>query len=317
MSSVPPFSVLLPVYAGDQPEFIRQAFGSVATTQTLPPDEIVIVQDGPVSAEISACLQDICATTTVPTKLVALAEQRGLGLALDAGLRECAYDIIARMDADDIAMPQRFARQLPIMQTADIVGAGLIEFSSNTDEVVGRRTPPVGHDAIADYARAHDPFNHPTVVYRRAAVVAAGGYGDLPLMEDYWLFARMLANGARAENLAEPLVYYRTSRSAYQRRGGWQLLRSELRLQRQFRDEGFTTAFQHLRNTLIRGGYRLLPWRVRHFVYGSAVAWYRALTESRSHAVEPLPTEASVAPEPGLPHSPTRRFRKSPTQVMR
>ena len=79
------------------------------------------------------------------------------------------------------------------MLEADIVGAGLLEFAGSTDNVVGRRTPPQGAQEIASYARVHDPFNHPTVVYRRSAVIAAGGYGDLPLMEDYWLFARCCA----------------------------------------------------------------------------------------------------------------------------
>jgi hypothetical protein len=105
----------------------------------------------------------------------------------------------------------------------------------------------------------HDPFNHPTVVYRRDAVLAAGGYGDLPLMEDYALFARMLQGGARAVNVAEPLVYYRVGAKAFKRRGGTGLLRSELRLQRDFLRRGFITPAEYLRNVAVRGGYRADP----------------------------------------------------------
>ncbi|MGH3265632.1 MAG: glycosyltransferase [Trebonia sp.] len=302
MRPVPPFSVLLPVYAGDRPEFIRRAFASVAEEQSLRPDEVVIVRDGQVPAEIAACVSELRATSTVATTIVRLPERRGLGPALDAGLRACSHDVIARMDADDIALPQRFERQLPLMRTADIVGAGLLELSSGTGEIVGRRTPPVGHDTILRYARAHDPFNHPTVVYRRSAVLAAGGYGDLPLMEDYWLFARMLAAGARAANIAEPLVYYRVGKSSYQRRGGWQLMRSEIRLQRQFRDEGFTTTFEHLRNTVVRGGYRLLPWRLRQVTYRGAVALYRAFTDTPAEQLAlAAPRALPAATPPALP----------------
>src|SRR6266567_4355317 len=100
---------------------------------------------------------------------------------------------------------------------------------------------PTDPARIRRYARMHDPFNHPTVVYRREAVLAAGGYGDLPLMEDYALFARMLQNGARAVNVAEPLVFYRVGARAFKRRGGTELLRSELRLQREFRRLHFTS----------------------------------------------------------------------------
>jgi hypothetical protein len=120
----------------------------------------------------------------------------------------------------------------------------------------------------------HDPFNHPTVVYRRDAVLAAGGYGDLPLMEDYALFARMLQGGARAVNVAEPLVYYRVGAKAFKRRGGTGLLRSELRLQRDFLRRGFITPAEYLRNVAVRGGYRLIPWWLRRAVYRPLVAVY-------------------------------------------
>ena len=166
-----------------------------------------------------------------------------------------------------MSMPHRFEVELPLMANADIVGSGLLEFVTDTDETVGQRVPPTDPAQIQRYARMHDPFNHPTVIYRQAAVLAAGGYGDLPLMEDYALFARMLMGGARAVNVPEPLVFYRVGEAAFKRRGGRELLRSELRLQREFRRMGFTSRPQYLRNVLIRGGYRLVPWWCRRAVY--------------------------------------------------
>jgi hypothetical protein len=179
---------------------------------------------------------------------------------------------VARMDADDVSMPWRFLVQLPLIETADIVGSGLLEFADDIDQIVGRRVPPTEPEVIKAYARLHDPFNHPTVVYRRQAVQAAGGYGPLPMMEDYWLFARMLADGAEPVNVAEPLVYYRVSSGAYRRRGGRDLLRAELRLQRGMRDAGITTRAQYARNVAIRGGYRLVPWQLRRTLYTTMVA---------------------------------------------
>jgi len=262
-----PFTLLLSVWDGDQPEHLLQAFCSAVDEQRLRPAQVVIVRDGPVRDELAACLADLHKTSPVPVALVPLESNRGLGPALDAGMAASQFDVIARMDADDVAMPHRFEVQLPLIAGADIVGSGLLEFSGDTDEIVGQRVPPTGAEKIARYARMHDPFNHPTVVYRRRAVEAAGGYGDLKLMEDYALFARMLQNGARAVNVAEPLVYYRVGETAFKRRGGAQLLRSELRLQREFRKNGFTTPGQYLRNVLVRGGYRLIPWWVRRAVY--------------------------------------------------
>ena len=181
---------------------------------------------------------------------------------------------------DDVAMPYRFEVELPLMADADIVGSGLLEFTGDTDAIVGQRVPPTDPAHIRRYARMHDPFNHPTVVYRRHAVQAAGGYGDLPLMEDYALFARMLGNGARAANVAEPLVFYRVGATAFKRRGGIALLRSELRLQREFRRAGFITAGEYLRNVAVRGGYRLVPWWCRRAVYKPVVTRYAGRLEA-------------------------------------
>jgi glycosyltransferase involved in cell wall biosynthesis len=206
--------------------------------------------------------------------LVPLERNVGLGPALDSGLAASRHDVIARMDADDVAMPHRFEVEIPLIADADIVGAGLLEFVGDIDHVVGQRVPPTDPEQIRSYARMHDPFNHPTVVYRRTAVLAAGGYGDLPLMEDYALFARMLQNGARPVNVAEPLVYYRVGATSFKRRGGTDLLRSELRLQREFRRQGFTSSPEYVRNVLVRGGYRMIPWRFRRAVYRPIVARY-------------------------------------------
>ncbi|HEY5361357.1 MAG TPA: glycosyltransferase [Streptosporangiaceae bacterium] len=269
-----PFALLLSVYDGDRPDFVRRAFRSAVDDQLVRPDQVVIVRDGPVREELATCLDDLRATSPVPVTFIPLERNGGLGPALDRGLAASWFDVIARMDADDVAMPHRFAVELPLMQDADIVGAGLLEFIKDTDDIVGRRVPPTDPDQIRRYARMHDPFNHPTVVYRRSAVLAAGGYGDLPLMEDYALFARMLDHGARAVNVAEPLVFYRVGADAFKRRGGTKLLSSELRLQREFRRQGFTTPAQYVRNVLVRGGYRLIPWWCRRAMYRPIVRRY-------------------------------------------
>jgi glycosyltransferase involved in cell wall biosynthesis len=267
-----PFSLLLSVYEGDQPDYLRQAFRSAVHDQTLRPDEVVIVRDGPVRAEIAECLAELQAGSPVPVTLVPLERNLGLGPALDAGLAAAKFDVVARMDADDVAMAHRFEVELPLIADADIVGSGLLEFTGGTDDVVGQRVPPTGADRIRRYARIHDPFNHPTVVYRRAAVQAAGGYGDLPMLEDYALFARMLAAGARPVNVPEPLLYYRVGARAFKRRGGAGLLRSEIRLQLEFRRLGFTSPAEFARNVVMRGGYRLVPWWFRRALYRPIVA---------------------------------------------
>jgi glycosyltransferase involved in cell wall biosynthesis len=221
-----------------------------------------------VPAEVEAVLDELVRTSPVPVQLVELPENAGLAAALTAGLDACRNDVVARQDADDVSLPERFARQLPeIERGLDLVGSGLYEFADDESVVVGRRRPPVGEAEILRYARFHQPFNHPTVVFRRRAVRRAGGYSRVGLFEDYWLFARMLAAGARVGNLPDPLVKYRVGAGAYRRRGGLRQLVAEVHLQRLLRHLGFTDRRQFLRNVLVRGGYRLLPEALRRVSY--------------------------------------------------
>ncbi|MFI0450841.1 glycosyltransferase [Actinomadura sp. 6N118] len=300
-----PFALLMTVYGGDREEYVRAAFRSAVDAQELRPSQVVLVQDGPISAELAVCLKELVATSPVEVTFLSLEANRGLGPALDAGLQASRYDIVARMDADDVAMPQRFRLQVPLVQAgADLVGAGLLEFGADIHDVVGQRIPPSDPLDIARYSRLHDPFNHPTVVYRRSAVIAAGGYGDLPLMEDYWLFARMIANGAQVVNVAEPLVYYRVGDGAYERRGGRDLLRSEMRLQRAMLREGFISRPQYWRNVVVRGGYRLVPTPIRRPVYRLLVAPYGARRNKNRDKLEapaPLLEQPAYVPRHAAP----------------
>jgi glycosyltransferase involved in cell wall biosynthesis len=263
-----PFSLLLPVYGRDDPTYLDRSLRSAVDEQTRPPAEVVIVQDGPVGADLRAVIAVTRQRVDAPLTVVELQHNIGLGPALDAGLGACSYDIVARQDADDISLPHRFEVLVPLVETGDeLVGSALLEFGRDETDIVGRRTPPTEPDEIARYARFHDPFNHPSVVYRRSAVQAVGGYERLDLMEDYWLFARMIQHGARVRNIAEPLVLYRVGAGAYARRGGRALLRSEVELQRRMRSSGFTTRAQHARNLAVRGGYRLVPESARRLAY--------------------------------------------------
>jgi glycosyltransferase involved in cell wall biosynthesis len=268
-----PFTLLVSTYGRDDPEFLRQAVLSSTTAQTRPPDEVVLVQDGPVPELLAARIKQLVDELPMPVRHLELPANVGLGPALDAGLAASSHEIVARMDADDVSVPERFERQVAVIEAgADIVGSGLLEFGSSPADVVGRRTPPTDPEEIRRVIRFRDPFNHPTVVYRRDAVLAAGGYTDMALLEDYLLFTRMVEGGAVPANLAEPLVYYRVGSGAYARRGGLGLLRSELRLQRRFRELGITSRAEYLRNVAVRGGYRLVPEGVRKVAYRRLLA---------------------------------------------
>ena len=265
-----PFSLLLPVYRGDDPAHVERAFRSTVQEQLRPPAEVVIVQDGQITPGLASALERIESDSPVPVRRLRLTHNVGLAQALQCGLSACHYEVIARMDADDVSLPHRFAVQLPIIEAgADLVGSALVEFSDTegSPDTGTLRVPPLLPREIAEAARLRSPFNHPTVVYRRSAVLEAGGYRELPLLEDYWLFTRMIDAGATVANVADPLVQYRVDSGAYQRRGGLRLLRSEVGLQRRLHAEGFTTTGQMARNLIVRGGYRVIPVGVRRSLY--------------------------------------------------
>lgn len=271
--ATPPFSLLLPVYENDDPAQFTRAFSSSVQAQTLPPAEVVLVQDGPVPDALATAIDEAVAAAPVPVNHVRIEERGGLANALTTGLAACSHDIVARMDADDVSLSTRFERQIHRLEEGlDLVGTGMFEFADDTSAVIGRRTPPTGADTIARYARFHDPFNHPTVMYRRAAVDRAGGYEDIGLMEDYWLFARMIHTGARVDNLPDALVMYRVGAGAYSRRGGSQQFQAELSLQRSLRATGFTTRVQFVRNVVVRGLYRFVPVGIRTVLYRRLIA---------------------------------------------
>lgn len=259
------FSLLLPVYAGDDPSFLRLAFESSVDGQTLMPAEAVIVQDGPVPEALAAELGRIEERSPIPVAIVRLTENRGLTEALNAGLEACTHPVVARMDADDVSLPERFERQWELMQQGyDLVGTGMVEFESDPERPSARRIPPVGSQRIRDHARTHNPFNHPTMMYRVAALDRVGRYLPFGKMEDYWLGIRLIDSGARVQNLADPLLAYRVGSGAFVRRGGWNEARTEWRLQREMLRMGFVTRGQYLRNVVMKGAYRLMPaWMKR------------------------------------------------------
>lgn len=155
-------------------------------------------------------------------KVLSLVTNRGLGKALNEGLKYCSHELVARMDTDDIAMPERFEKQLAVFKKypdIDVVGAWINEFEDNVSNIKSVRKLPELPDDIRQFAKRRNPINHPVVMFRKSAVLAAGGYRHFPLFEDYYLWIRMLMNGAKFYNIQESLLYFRFSSEMFKRRG--------------------------------------------------------------------------------------------------
>ncbi len=271
------FTLLMAVYAQDDEAFVRSAYASATKDQELAPTQVVVVRDGPVCPELAAWLEEIAQDPMVT--VVPLERNGGLARALNIGLAHVTTEIVARADADDICQPQRFALQVPLIESGlDLVGSAIAEFTDDPAHPEVVRSLPAAQADIERQSRLVCPFHHPTVVFRKQAVLDAGGYPELAQMEDYLLWARMLMRGARVANVPKVLVHYRVGAGAFARRGGPVLARSEAELQRQFRAMGFTNRWQYLRNRLLRGPlYRHLPAGPRRIFYH---LWERLLRQA-------------------------------------
>jgi glycosyltransferase involved in cell wall biosynthesis len=252
----------MPVYWADRPDWVQAAFSSITESQELPPDQVVLVRDGPVGPALGELLHSLAELKEV--SLVALPRNGGLTRALNAGLAACRFDTVARQDADDVSTPERFGLTVPLVRSGefDLVGSAVREFDDSPDgEIVyGQvRSYPAQEEQIRRAAKRMNPIAHPTVVFRRSQVLSVGGYRDIFHMEDYDLWVRLLQAGARAINVPEPLVDYRVSTAGLRRRGGWKTLRAESAFQRSLLESGFINRPERLRNLIGRGALELAP----------------------------------------------------------
>ena len=262
------FSVLLSVYRKEQATYLQQSLDSIFT-QTLLPDEVVLVKDGPLTNALDEVVEEYCRKYPV-MKVVPLAVNQGLGRALNEGLKHCSYDLVARMDTDDVAKPERFEKQIAVFcahPELDVVGAWIDEFEGDIGNVISVRKLPEKHEDIPAFAKKRNPLNHPVVMFRRNAVLAAGEYQHFPLFEDYYLWVRMLMNGACFYNIPESLLYFRFSLDMFKRRGGWKYALDEYRFQRKLLNMDFITFFQFMRNISVRFISRIIPNHLRMILY--------------------------------------------------
>ena len=263
------FSVLISVYQREKPQYLEQALESLLE-QTLLPTEVVIVEDGPLTDELYAVIEAF-KTRFAATVSVVLPRNVGLGLALNHGLKECHYPIVARMDSDDICKPRRFEKQLEILRThkeIDVVGSWIDEFLGTKENIISTRKVPETHQEILHFARYRNPMNHPTVMFRKAVIEAVDSYHDFSLFEDYDLWVRMLQQGACFHNLQECLLWFRLNANAFRRRGGWHYIAAEIGFQKTLVRRQFLTPTQALGNIVTRLCVRLLPtfWRRKFYM---------------------------------------------------
>lgn len=267
------YSVLMSVYHKENAEYLRTAMDSI-WNQTIRTDDFVLVCDGPLNDELDAVIEAMRAAHPDTLHVVRLEKNGGLGNALNMGIKHCKHELVARMDSDDISRPDRCERQLKMFQEhPDIsVVSGIVEeFTTSTSEIEARRVPPETQNEIVQFAKKRNPFNHPCVMYKKSAVEAAGGYQDFYLLEDYYLWIRMLQKGITGYNLQEPLLWMRAGSDMYKRRAGWKYAMSQKALFKYMKDNGFIGGSQYMKSVAVRTASSLTPNWLREFMFKRAM----------------------------------------------
>lgn len=265
----PKFSVLMSLYLKEKPEYLNEALKSVIN-QTVKPNEIVIVYDGPITTELKSVVEQYVSNNPGLIKIIDNPENKGLGLALADGVPQCTYELIARMDTDDICRKDRFEKQLEEFvkdPRLDICGSHILEFEEKEENIVARRRVPLVDKDIKEYQKRRDGFNHVSVMFKKKSVLAAGNYQSCLLMEDTLLWANMFTNGAKGKNIDDYLVYVRIGKDMYERRGGFDYYKKYKAGRKKVYETGYISWVDYKMTLIVQFIVAAIPNRVRGFVF--------------------------------------------------
>ena len=263
------FSVLMSLYIKEKPEHLKECLDSILS-QTVKPNEIVIVLDGPITNELREMLDSYVNQEPSLYNIVPLEYNQGLGLALREGILHCKNELVARMDTDDICRKDRFELQLREFEqdpNLDVCGSHILEFEGSIDNIVAKRNVPLDNEAIRKYQRRRDGFNHMTVMYKKSSVLKAGNYQSCLLMEDTLLWANMFMSGAVGKNIDDYLVYARVGKDLFERRGGWSYYKKYKQGRKQVFKTGFISWWDYRHTLNIQFIVAIMPNKLRGFVF--------------------------------------------------
>ncbi|MGK0545750.1 glycosyltransferase [Halomonas cupida] len=262
-------SVLMTTYRGDNSSFLSDAIASVWCNQLDRPSQIVVVKDGLLSKDLDDVIlyweEKLCGVLTV----VSLPENIGLAKALNEGLRYCRYDLVARMDSDDVALPNRFQKQFWFMSKhSEIVAssAWVAEYSEDMSACHAVRKVPEAHCDIMKFCKTRSPMNHPAVIFRKNVVQDLGGYPSFRKSQDLALWSKLIVSGHKLANIPEVLLRMRTGDEFYTRRGMKHFFQ-ELRVIKYQKSIGLINSYELCISVSIRFVARVLPSFLRKLMY--------------------------------------------------
>lgn len=259
------YSVLMSVYCKEQPCFLARSIESVMQ-QTIPPSDFLIVCDGVLTKE----LYDVINNKKKKYRCIRVLYQNnnmGLGESLNNGLSHIENDIVMRMDSDDVCLPERAEIQLSYLDEFDLVGSWVSEFENDEINIIGIRAVPEKYDEIIKFSKLRNPFNHPSVMFKKEVVVLAGNYQQLLFFEDYYLWLRVLKKTKKVMNIQKVLVNMRSGYLMRSRRGGKEYRKSLIALRKYMLHQNIINWFEYVFYSLGQIAFSCLPIKIKDFLY--------------------------------------------------
>lgn len=264
------YSVLMTVYHQEDPVFFEWAIRSMLF-QTVRPDDFVIVCDGPLTPALDSVIDHYVRREPDMFQILRLKENCGSGAASRQGLQLCRNELVARMDADDLAASNRAELQLREFRTDPelaAVGGQMAEFVSDHNVVSAYRILPEEHEALRRCAGSRSPLNNITAMFRKSAALAVGNYSDVRAREDYELWIRMLSAGYRMKNVPQVLAFARVGNDMYGRRRGVQYFRLTMHTEKLLLRHGFISPVKYGMEAVLRfTASVLLPKRISYWMF--------------------------------------------------
>lgn len=261
------FSVLMSLYSKERPEYLGLALNGVFD-QTLLPSEMIIVADGVLTPSLYGVIEEYSYRLNI--KLIQLKENVGLGKALSEGLKHCSYNLIARVDSDDICYRNRFEKQIDFLLAnphISVVGSYLSEFNKVPRDCDRVKKVPLEPVEVIAYSKNRNPLNHPSVMYKKNDILQVGAYKHMPYFEDYYLWLRLIKMNYKIANIPEPLVYFRIGSDMIGRRHGIAYLSYEYKFFKCCWEENIIGFWQFIKLSVTRLPLRILPKKTLNRFY--------------------------------------------------
>ncbi|MFR3330332.1 MAG: glycosyltransferase [Odoribacter splanchnicus] len=214
------FSVLMSVYYKEQALYLKEALDSIWINQILKPDQIVLVEDGPLTPELYEVIDEFQKEVGDVLTLVKNETNQGLAKALNKGIGFIRTDLIARMDSDDISDKKRFVYEIGYMDKHPdvmILGGSIQEMDENRN-FLNQRHYPKTCEEIRKYVWKGSPVAHPTVVMRKSIFQNISYNEKVGQNEDIALWFEALKRNVKMENIEDIIYYFRMSSGCYKRR---------------------------------------------------------------------------------------------------